>query len=261
MKKNLSKVDYTLIIITVLLILIAIILGIFVEIKGQSLNPKEELVQNIYKYLGSNDLNNCQGLYAYNNKKLMAKDILLEEKICTAYYNLNEDKIIQMKIDTTKNSCKISEKINFSNDINDNKICSVTKVLDQDLIKQYKQMFHENMNNIDSFSLNNNTICYYENNYFYCGNKDEYTIDLNDNKEIYRSIKKVYKKNNIITIYDYFIKKVGEYCYKDQNEVKKMEKCKEQIDSNFLINYGTLYKHTFKEIDGKYYWYSSEVEK
>ena len=82
-KANIKKKDLITIAIIVV-ILVIILLAIFL-FKGQKLDANSTLVNNLYNYLGSNDLEVCNGLQVYSNEEVNYDVLDNETKLCTAY--------------------------------------------------------------------------------------------------------------------------------------------------------------------------------
>ena len=66
------------VIISIIAIILLIIIIIF--IKQRNLNTESNLVQEIYSYLGNNDLQVCNGLVNYDSKSVSYKDLSIENK-------------------------------------------------------------------------------------------------------------------------------------------------------------------------------------
>ena len=252
------------VIISIIAIILLIIIIIF--IKQRNLNTESNLVQEIYSYLGNNDLQVCNGLVNYDSKSVSYKDLSIENKICIAYSLLNEDELTTMKIDKTKknNICSVSDDFKFATDNYEDDICTITKVDAEKVNKQYEKMYGEKIADYAKFQYDDTTICYYYDGNYYCGLAETYTYTVGAEPHTYRSIEKAIKNKDEIIIYDYFLKIVNNECYENYIDDTKNEKCSKayekdnKIDYKYLKKYGTLYKHTFKKDDKNYYWTKSE---
>ncbi len=263
-KLNLSKKN--IIISLIIFIIIVIIITAIVVIKERYIDTDSELVTEIYSYIGNNDLSVCEGLVNYGDDIVSFETIDNATRICNAYSMLELDETTMVKIDKTQknNTCSIGENITFATDDYEGDICTVTKVASDLVNEQYKKMYGTDIETYEQFQYNDTTVCYYENNYFYCGLSESYTTTIGNEPETYRAIKSVYKDNDELVIYDYFIKIVNDECYSSFVGSTVLDTCSEQYDAdedityNFLKKYGTLYKHTYKKNDNGYYWVQSE---
>ena len=96
---------------------------------------------------------------------------------------------------------------------------------------------------------------------------ESFTYTIGAEPQTYRTIKNASKKNDEIIIFDYFMKIVNNECFTTYDGNNKNNNCSNvfnediKVDYDFLKKYGTLYKHTFKESNGSYYWVKSEPVK
>ena len=88
-KKKFSKItkneDKILKIIIAILIITVIFLIGYRLFNGKSLSTNDKLVKELHGYLMPDDLNNCNGLSNYADKKITVKDIDNDTKLCLAY--------------------------------------------------------------------------------------------------------------------------------------------------------------------------------
>ena len=262
MKKIIKKINI-LYLIPVLLVIGLVI--VFVIINSKKLATDDKLVLNLYNYLGSNDLNICGGLAIYSNELVDETKLDVSQKICNAYYQLDLDESYIIKIDKSKknNTCSVGENIVFATDDVENETCNVTKVESKLINDKYKEIYGKDIENLEQFQYDATTVCYYENDYYYCGLSDGYTLTFGNEPQTYRTIKEAIKSGDELYIYDYFLKIVNDECFYNFTDNQKNEDCTnnlisdKDIDFDFMKKYGTLYKHTFKENNGSYYWISS----
>lgn len=252
-------------ILIIIICSIAVIGGLFILFYHENLNPESDKVNNLYNYLGDNNIKECNGLITYDEKEITPSNLENSSKLCNAYVLVDSSKIVNMKIDKTKkeDTCKVDDDTIFSTDEKDNTVCSLTKLDYSELATAYKAMYGEEISANDDFQLNYNTICQYSDNAYYCGSSEQYTLTVGSEPTIYRTIKKAVEKGSTITIYDYFLKVLDNKCYTSFTGTTENTKCTSNIDSNIdfttIKKYGTLYKHTFKkDADGNYHWISSK---
>lgn len=263
-----KKVSLSLVLKAVLglLVLIAVILVIIGGVKGQNLNTNSQLVNEIYAYLGSNDLEKCSGLYSYTEDKLEVSDVDEEIKICNAYLQIDNEKIDEVSIDVSKNDdlCKVGDVV-FATGSDEDEVCSLKRVEVEEVRDYYYKVYGEKLAEYKTFTLDNTTVCQYDDGYYYCGLSEVFTYTIGNETNTYRKIKSARKSNDMIVIYDYFVKINGENCFTSFTGSTINEACKnalgEDVNNDFLKEYGTLYKHTFKLNDeDDYSWVSSEPE-
>lgn len=261
-KTNKKKVIIGLIILMLVIILIVIV----VLINRKSLNIEDEIVTNAYNYVGNNDLGVCAGLAIYADEAVEYDDLENAMRICNAYSLLDLDETSMIKIDKTQknNTCSIGENITFATDNYEDDICTVTKVSSDEINNKYKEMYGKSIETYEQFQYNDATICYYEDGFYYCGLAESYTTTIGGEPHTYRSIKNATENNDELIIYDYFLKIVNDKCYTSFTGDKTNDTCSENFTEeedmtyNFLKEYGTLYKHTFKKSGDSYYWVKSE---
>lgn len=262
----------------IIIIILAIILTVIVVIlKSNSLNKDSKLVTDIYKYVGNNDLEICSGLVNYQDGEVTFDTIDNTDKLCLAYTLLNDSDITTLRIDEDKNNvCKLDNNFTFATDNNNDADTCTIKRIDANLLnKEYKKIFGQDIKDYDEFLYDYKTVCKYieeeASSYYYCGNAEEFSIAVGAFPKTYRAIKDVYKNNDSIIIYDYFLKVIDDECYETFTTNTKNDSCTNEYNNKtfndskkgykFLKKYGTLYKHTFENNNGEYYWVKSEVVK
>lgn len=262
--KNSKLIDKLYNIIIILLAIIVVVVFIYQNKENKINKELKDKYREQYTYLSNSDLHNCNGLYNYSNKKIEYDDINIESKLCSTYYKLdsNNNSNEIWKKDKKKNTCT---KNNMKFRIDDNSdSCSVTISDKEEFSKIYKKIFNKDIEEKE-FKIDDLHVCYFNKNNVYCGLSETYTIILENDYDVYRVINKIEEKSSSVEIYDYFIKKDVDMCYKYYTTSDNNEKCtnkiltKKDINYNMLKKYGTLYKHIYnKNEDGTYYWVSSE---
>ena len=270
MSKNKKKIKINMVILVVVLFVVIVGIILYFTLNGKKLDTNSTQINELYSYLGSNDLEVCNGLSIYSEKEINYDNIDNNIRICNAYSLLDIDETSIVKIDKTKknNTCSINENIKFATDNYEDDICTITKVESEKINEQYKKMYGKEIENYEQFQLNPTTICYYdEEGYYYCGLSESFTYTIGAEPQTYRTIKNASKKNDEIIIFDYFMKIVNNECFTTYDGNNKNNNCSNvfnediKVDYDFLKKYGTLYKHTFKESNGSYYWVKSEPVK
>lgn len=254
----------------IIIVLIIIFLAIFL-FKGQKLDANGTLVNNLYQYLGSDDLEMCNGLQVYADASVTYDDLDNSTKMCMAYKTLNNSQTNTESYDKVddENICNISENITFATDNYEEDVCTVSSIASTDLNASYQKLYGQDLPAESEFMINYNTICYNEDDTYYCGLPETYTKTFGAEPYTYRVIKDAYKKGDEIIIYDYFLKIVNGECYSSYVGKTTNNNCTNElpdspedynIDYDFLKKYGTLYKHTYKQSGDSYYWVSSTPE-
>lgn len=270
MSKNKKKIKINMVILIVILFVAIVGLILYFTLNGKKLDTNSTQINELYSYLGSNDLEVCNGLSIYSEKEINYDNIDNNIRICNAYSLLDIDETSIVKIDKTKknNTCSINENIKFATDNYEDDICTITKIESEKINEQYKKMYGKEIENYEQFQLNPTTICYYdEEGYYYCGLSESFTYTIGAEPQTYRTIKKANKKDDEIIIFDYFMKVINNECFTTYDGDNKNNNCSNifnedtNVDYDFLKKYGTLYKHTFKESNGSYYWVKSEPVK
>lgn len=264
--KNMKKKKIILILLFVL-----IIIGSIIYFSSHRLNEKDKMVETLYEYIGSNDLDVCKGLNNYDSKASNSKDLSISSKACIAYVQTSnkEKETITLEKNGKNNFCKISDEIAFAPDNYDNENCTVTKLKKKTLNQTIKKIYGDSDLKLTEFAVDNTQICYINGDDIYCGWNQNYTYELKAEPHTYRAIQKVIKKKEKIIIYDYFLKITENKCYKYFTQDIENEKCtaaytkikKNKLNYSFLKRYGTKYKHTFKKQNNNYVYIKSEPVK
>lgn len=260
--KNKNKLIAVLSVVIVVLMIIILILLIK---KGIPVNSKKDVVTSAYAYVGNSDLHKCDGLVMYNKDKVTKDTLDNTTKICLSYTLLDvKGEEVKLNKNNKDNLCTLKDNMVFALDNYEGDVCTVTKVSKDDVHKQYKAVFGEELKTDESFKLDNVSICHYSDDYYYCGLSEKYTYTIGGEPHTFRTIKNSYKKDDKLIIYDYFLKVINDECYTSFMTNDKKDKCTKKYDSkkdvnyNFMKRYGTLYKHTFQKDGDNYYWVSSE---
>lgn len=262
---NNKKNDKVLIILIIFLIITTLSLVIVKIINRHNLKNNDELVVELHNYFNTENLENCAGLFIYNEKIINYDNISSKNKKCLAYQKSDiknsEDVVLSAK--KGKNICKKDDMI-FKTDENSNE-CIVKKIDKKIINNTYKKIFGKDIEDEESFRIDNYNICYLKDDFYYCGLSETYTYTIGNDSMIYRIIEKAIEKGSTIEIYDYFIKINNNICYNNYTTDKENNDCTEEYKNNSKINYkfmkkfGTEYKHVFKKSnDDTYYWISSE---
>ena len=260
MKKN-----KLIIVLSIIIVILMVVILVLLSKKGIPVNSKSSVVANAYKYVGNSDLEKCNGLVMYDKDKVTKDTLENTTKVCLAY-SLLDEKGEEVKIDKNKkeNLCSLKDDMVFALDNYEGDICTISKISKDEVHKKYKAMFGEELENDESFTLDNVSICHYSDGYYYCGLSEKYTYTIGGEPHTYRTIKSSYKKDNTLIIYDYFVRVINNECYNNYITNDKDDKCTKKYDSkkdinyNFMQRYGTLYKHVFQKDGDNYYWVSSE---
>ena len=263
MKKK-NKLIVILSIIIVILVVVVIVL--FVK-KGRPISSNGELVKELYSYIGNEDLEKCGGLVFYDKEKIDYDKLSEETKICLAYIKVNDDKREELKIDKgkQKNLCSLKDGLVFATGNYEDKICTLSKTKSDLISEKYEELFGKTIEDYKNFQLDNVSICYYDEDSYYCGLSESYTYVFGAEPHTYRAIRSSFKKGDEIIIYDYFLRTINNDCFTnyvsdDKNDVcSKALENKKDVNYKFLKKYGTKYKHVFKKDNDKYYWVSSEI--
>ena len=267
-KKKFSKItimeDKVLKGIIIVLLLLMVVLLIYRISYGKTLANDDKLVKDLHSYLMPDDLNNCDGLPSYADKKITAKDLSDETKLCLAYQKANtkDAEVEEYSKTKKKETCNVDDMIfGLEEDVSK---CSVAKIKQDVIASAYQKLFGEKIKSKDAFNYDNSHICYLKDDYYYCGKSETYTYILDGTTAIYRIIDEAVEKGSKITIYDYFLKINCNECYKNYTTLDKNEECSKKytkdtkIDYKFMKKYGTRYKHVYqKNKNGEYYWVSS----
>ena len=226
-----------------------------------------DLVNELYSYLGSNDLSYCEGLYAYGEGKIESKDVADQIKLCSAYLTI-QDKVGEktLKAQSKSNICKYQKK-KFATDNYEGDTCTLKKFAPSDIAPVLSQMYNVELQDYPDFNVDDNLICRYIDKKYYCGLAETIVYSTMEEPKTYRVIKKTVQKDDYFYIYDLYLKIHDGKCYLNNTTAKSDAKCtekyqkKQDVDVKLLKKYGQRYKHTFKlnTKTNKYYWVKSEV--
>jgi len=263
-KKELIN-DKPLIILVVLLGVISIILLVTWLNTRNHLDTDSKLVTELHNYFSSDDLTNCDGLFTYADAKIEYNNISSENRLCIAYQKseIKEAETVSLEAKKKKNTCKVDGMV-FKKDEETNK-CNVSKIARSEIDNTYKKLFGKDIEDNESFRIDNLNICYLKDDYYYCGLSETFTYTLGSESIIYRVVDKAIEKGSSIEVYDYFIKINERTCYNNYTTPTINQTCTDEyknikeVNYKFMRKYGTAYKHTFKQADDEtYYWVSSE---
>ena len=257
--------DKILLILLIILAILSITIIIVKVVMHNHLDTESKLVTELHNYFNSKDLGNCDGLFNYAEDKIDYDKIDAETKLCLAYQK-SEIKVLEtktLKPAKKKNTCT-KDGMKFRVDEEKNE-CSYKIIEKSEIEKTYKKLYGKNIENDESFKIDNLNICYLKDDKYYCGLSETFTYTLGNESVIYRVMEKAIEKGSDIIIYDYFAKVNNEKCFKTYTTSTINENCTteykkhKEINYKFMKKYGTEYKHIFKKAeDGSYYWVSSE---
>ncbi len=265
--KEEKEKEKVLAILIIIFIVIVILLIISRFINGNNLNTGSKLVKELHNTLNTDDLTNCEGLFAYSDKELSYKDIKSETRLCLAYQKADiKNAEIEKLEGNDKNLCEKDGMI-FKTDEN-SKECSISKIKKDVIDQKYQEIFGKEIENNENFRVDSFHICYLKDNNYYCGLSEEFSYTIGSDSYIYRIIERAEKKSDTIKIYDYFLKINGNKCYVNYTTQNRNENCtkaytsEKDVNYDFLEKYGTKYEHTFKKGENNtYYWVSSKPVK
>ena len=265
-----KKVVFALgIIVIVVVILLVVLLG------DKHLDLNSEEVKNLYSYLGEVDINHCGGLNQYNGDEVTYDTISNSNKMCIAYYELDDDNKTSKTHDVTTTNdndiaiCEIGEGTRLVASEGED-FCNYEVISKNDLNNIYNKVYGKDLPSEEEFYINSNVACYLDGDNYYCGEAEKFVQSLTPEATIYRLMDSAIEKmNGDIVISDYYLKVSGNKCYSSNNFDEEISACSSkledngniEIDAEFVKEYGALYEHTFKANDnGNYYWYSSNLK-
>ena len=238
---------------------------------GNSVNIEDKEITELYSYISNDNINKCEGLIFYTDKKVTKDDLTDSQKVCLAFLKTNDKKSEKVIINKDKKNktCTLdkSKGMKFATDNYEKEKCTIQKYDSSIFASKYETIFNEKISKIDSFVLDGSNICYLKDNYYYCGLSETFSFTIGNESFAYRIINKATEKGkDEIIIYDYFIKINNDKCYSSFTSLNEIKKCSKKYDSDEKINYkfikkyGTKYKHVFKKINNNNYysWISSE---
>lgn len=257
--------DKILVILIAILIILSITILLIKLATRNNLDTESKLVSDLHNYFNSNDLSNCEGLFTYAEEKIDYNKINPETRLCLAYQKA-EIKDVEtgvIKAQKKQNTCKMENMVfRVTEDTNE---CSYTKIKRSIIDDSYKKLYGKEIEENESFNIDNLNICYLKDDYYYCGLSETFTYTLGNESIIYRVMEKAVEKGSEIVIYDYFAKINNNTCFKSYTTTTENSNCTEEyknqkeINYKFMKKYGTKYKHVFKQAkDETYYWVSSE---
>ena len=262
-----------------IILIIIVLIGIAtIVISDKPLDINSEEITKLYSYLGEVDIYHCGGLNAYSKDSISASDIEAENKLCMAYYNLNQDNITSNTLKVTGTNeydtkyCKLNE-LTFAT-ADDSEVCSYEELDANSLDKAYEDLYGTKPETSDeeSFYITSKKMCTKEGEKYYCGEATSYNVAIMPEADIYRlKTKAIIKNNGDIVISDYFLKISDNKCYLTTTSEEESSKCtsklkeigdfsqlSEEKQIEFVRDYGALYKHTFKESKTGHYYLKSE---
>lgn len=258
--------DKVLLVLIVILIILSIVIVVVKIATRNNLDTESELVTELHNYFNSEDLSNCEGLFNYSEDKMEYDKIDSETRLCLAYQKavIKDTESGTLKADKKKEICTSEDGMVFRVNEDTNE-CTYKKVKKSIIDDSYKKLYGKDIENNESFKVDNLNICYLKDDYYYCGLSETFTYTLGNESIIYRVMEKAIEKGSKIVIYDYFVKLNNDTCFKNyttstiNTECTKEYKNQKDIDYKFMKEFGTKYKHVFNETkDGSYYWVSSE---
>ena len=257
----------------IIILLIIVLLAIFLGDKHLDLTSNQ--VSTLYSYLGEVDINRCGGLNQYTGDEVTYDDLSNSNKMCLAYYMLNDDKKsdetheITATNDNDLNICEIGEGIRFVASEGED-VCQYQAIDKEDLESAYRKIYNKDLPQDSEFYISSNIACYLDNEEYYCGEAETFVQSLTPEATIYRLLDSAIKKlNDDIVINDYYLKISDNKCYSSNGFDDEITACSEalaenknmEIDEDFVKKYGSLYEHVFKlDNDTNYYWYSSKLK-
>ena len=214
--KEKEKPDIVLIVLYIILFIILAFM-IFTKIKNRNLlRNDDKLAVELHEYFTASTLEACGGLFNYDSKKVTYDDIENSSKVCIAYHksDLKNAEKLTYKAKEIDSTCNVDGLI-FKTD-EGSKTCQVTKIKREVIDNTYKKIFNKDIEDNETFKYDGYHVCYLKDDNYYCGLSEYYTIRLGREISVYRSVDKVTKIEDTITIYDYFAKVLDDKeCYKD----------------------------------------------
>lgn len=266
-KERVKTVDIVLIVLVVLLVFMAILLIVLKIINRNNLDIRSSKVQELHNYFSTDDLNNCEGLFAYADKKVTYDDLSGDALKCLAYNKalVEDPEIITYKQKKKTETC-VEDDMVFRIEDGTN-TCKVAKITRKAINDSYIKLFNKDIPDNRSFKPDNAHICYLKGDFYYCGLSETIVYTFGNNSTVYRAIKKaVEKSSDEIVIYDYFSWVNNGVCYDSYTTTSENSECSvayknnQKIDYAFMKDNSKLYRHTFKKTSDSetYYWVSSE---
>ena len=263
-EKGVKKPDIiSIVLIVILILLLCFLVGYKIKNWG-ILSSRNKTVKELYSYFSTEDLGECEGLFNYSTEKVTYDNVSATAKLCIAYHKANEDEFKKVSYEGDK-TCKEDNMV-FKTDTDEGTICTVNKIKRDVIDESYKKIFGQDIENNEEFKYDGTHICYLKDDYYYCGLSENMKITLTNDITVFRSVARAEKKDDTITIYDYFTKITNDNCYLNYTTLNLNQMCTtnlpkdiDNIDYDFIEKYGVKYKHIYKKAkDGTYYWVSSE---
>ena len=201
------------ILIIILIVMSLVIIGIKIATRN-NLDTESELVTELHNYFSYEDLGNCDGLFTYAEEKIDYDKVDSETRICLAYQKavIENTETGTLKADKKKNTCTSDGMVFRTTE--GTKECSYTKIDKKIIDESYKKLYGKEIENNESFQIDNLNICYLKDDHYYCGLSETFTYTLGNESVIYRVIQKAVEKGSEIVIYDYFAKINNDTCFK-----------------------------------------------
>ncbi|MDE6284187.1 MAG: hypothetical protein K2M17_00360 [Bacilli bacterium] len=268
MAKDDKNKDTLITLLVGIVLVLSILILILTLFKGKKIDTNGDLVTELYAKLGQNDLSYCDGLSYYSDAKVDYDSLSNTNRLCNALVDLymKEDFTV-MKVDKAKknNTCTIGDSITFATDSQEDNLCSVDRYDKEKINQKYRDIYGKDIDKYEKLYLNSTVVCYPDDDYYYCGLAENYSVTIGKEPETFRNIKEVRQKDDMIIIYDYFLKMIQDECYRSFTGDVKYDDCSmkysnmKEVNYEFIKRYGTLYRHTFKKDEnGTYYWVSSK---
>lgn len=266
-EKKINKIfqDKILVLLIAILVILSLTILIIKLATINNLDTESELVTELHNYFNSDDLGNCEGLFTYAEEKVDYSKIDAETRLCLAYQkaDIKDVETGTIAAKKKKSTCTMDDMTFRVTE--DTKECSYTKIKRSIIDESYKKLYGKEIEENESFKVDNLNICYLKDDYYYCGLSETFTYTLGNESLIYRVMEKAVEKGSEIVIYDYFAKINNNKCFKAYTTTTENSNCTDEykntkdINYKFMKKYGTKYKHVFKKADNEsYYWVSSE---
>ena len=257
-----------------IVVVIALLFLVFF-LGNRPLDLKSDEITTLYSYLGDVNINICGGLNQYTGDEVTYDSLSNNNKLCLAYYKLNNNQIVEDVSEITKTNeydldiCEVGEGSLFVS--GEDKKCHYKIISKDDLATSYEKIYGNELPHEEEFYISNNHACYLEGDEYYCGEAVTFTQSLTPESVVYRLMNKAVKElNGNIVIFDYYLKISGNKCYLSNSFDDENTECSKELENNpnleinedFVLKYGSLYKHTYKQDkNNNYYWFMSTLSK
>jgi hypothetical protein len=217
------------------------------------------IINELYSYLGSDNLNMCGGPIVYNGEYIDQSLLKMEYKLCNVYRFLENKENYKVEVTKNKNYCLI-DGIKF---LSADGVCLLTKFETNDITHVFNKVYGVPISEYIDFTIYDNKLCHYYNSEYYCGYiKDNDEITINLSKQYLRKIINVKEKGNLIEIYDIFLSIDNSKCYDNIVNEREIPECSNELNNfeynKLLSKYGVKYVHKFEKSSQYYSWISSE---